>query len=383
MCGMATIPQQSTHYTRLSDFGAFQAHASTLCTREMAVLCAPEKLSPQRRRARSAMVTKLVRATKKKWINFAIRAGLTGALFFFLFRSFSWSLMFMALTHIHYGMVLVAGVVGAGGVVLSAYQWRSLLRTERIHFDLADLINLYVVGIAFSHFLPTGIGGDAVKALHVGRESRNSAGSLSAVMMCRITGFVGMLLVSSPVLVVWHDRFRPNFVMGFIFLCVLIGVLTCGVVLASLVLPNMMKASWKQNRIISLAINAGFAISASTCHVRSVGAAIAYSIVFWGVAILNCYSYAIALGIEIPLYFFCVAVPLIALISALPISINGFGVRENAFVYVFSTMHVPATTALLLAFLLDAQALFFGAIGSCIYLKMSGKQTTSPSDVEH
>jgi len=373
MCGMATLPQQRPHYTRLSDFGAFQVDASTLGTREMDVLGAPSDLQSQKRRTESGIVTFLVQVTKKKWG--IIRAGLTVAMLFFLLRSFSWPLVAMALSHIHYGIVLVACVVGAGGVVLSSYQWRSLLQTERIRFDLADLINLYVVGIAFSHFLPTGIGGDAVKALYVGRKSNNRTGSFSAVMMCRITGLVGMLLVSLPVLIIWHDRFYPKFVMGFVFLSMLIGALICGIVLASLLLPDLKKASWAQNRIFASIIDTGCAISASTCQLRSVCAAVAYSIVFWGVAILNCYSYAISLGIEVPLYFFCVAVPLISLISALPISINGFGIRENAFVYVFSTVHIPATTALLLALLLDVQALFFGIIGSCIYLKMSGKYT--------
>ncbi|GER86012.1 hypothetical protein KDW_01740 [Dictyobacter vulcani] len=48
-------------------------------------------------------------------------------------------------------------IIGLIGVMLSSYQWQSLLEGESIHIDLKRLINLYLVGIAFNHFLPTGM----------------------------------------------------------------------------------------------------------------------------------------------------------------------------------------------------------------------------------
>ena len=94
---------------------------------------------------------------------------------------------------------------------------------------------------------------------------------------------------------------------------------------------------------------------------------------FWLVAILNCYCYAEALRLNVPLYFYFFVVPLISLISFLPISINGFGLRETAFVYAFSTVHVASAPALLLALLMDMQALCFAVVGGGIYLTLGGK----------
>ena len=106
---------------------------------------------------------------------------------------------------------------------------------------------------------------------------------------------------------------------------------------------------------------------------RYLAIALVYGIIFWLLAILNCYAYGSALGIHVPSYFYIVAVPLIALVSFLPISINGFGLRESAYVYTFSTMHVSSAVALLLALLLDAQALLFGLAGGCVYLALLSK----------
>ena len=77
---------------------------------------------------------------------------------------------------------------------------------------------------------------------------------------------------------------------------------------------------------------------------------------------------------HVPFYFYCIAIPFVSLVTFLPISINGFGVRESTFVFIFSTMHVSSTSALLLALLMDAQVLFFGIVGGCLYLKMGKKK---------
>ncbi len=320
----------------------------------------------------------------RQWISFAIRVSVTLLLFAFLFKSLSWSTLLAALTHVHLAVLPVAVVVGVFSLVVSAYQWQSLLRSERIHVDLAKLINLYLVGMAFSHFLPTGMGGDVVKAFYVGRESGNSAGSASAVVMSRVTGFFGMMLVAFPALIIWHAHFTRNIVLLFVSLSLGVGSMIIGAVFSARLLPRLFKGKWAKRRLFASAIRIGDALSMSARRPRSLCVATLFGILFHVVACLNYYSFALALGMDVPLHFYFVAIPLASLAAFLPISINGFGVRESAFVYVFSTIHVAITTSLLLAFLVDAQVLCFGAIGGCIYLAMGSdkerttKQPTSP-----
>jgi uncharacterized protein (TIRG00374 family) len=316
------------------------------------------------------------RPARKKWLSFGIRLGFTLLLFAFLFKSFSWTDLFKVLTHIQLAVVLLGMAVGAFSIVVSSYQWRSLLHAERISIDLARLINLYLVGIAFSHFLPTGMGGDAVKAFYVGRESGNHAGSASAVIMSRVTGFFGMLLVAFSALIFWHGRFAQNAVIWFILLSLIVGGMIAGTILCASLLPRLFKDAPANRRIFATAIRIGNALSLATRRPRSLTVAILFGILFWIVGCLNYYGYALALNLSVPLYFYFVAIPLVSLVAFLPISINGFGLREGAFVYVFSTIHVPIATSLLLAFLMDGQALLFGAIGGCIYLFAGDRRRT-------
>lgn len=428
---MSDTLQETPVHTRLRDFGAFQVDISTFATREIATFegeakgtqsaqaipehevaiprvipvktplfaCASPlksnrskfggaiKLIPFRAsvtpgdttRSKSGMYSHSVpqeapRIRKKKWLTFSIRLALTLLMFALLFKSLSWSALFGALAHIRHSIMLVSLMVGSGGVVLSAYQWRSLLQGEQIRFDLAELINLYVVGIAFNHFLPTGMGGDTIKALFVGRESGNSAGSASAVILCRITGFLSMMLVAFPVLILWHEHLTSELIEWFGLLSLLVGSMIGGAIVAVGLLPRLFKEKWATVRVFASALRVGTALFMAAKRPRSMCIAILYGIAFWIAAILNSYAYADSLGIHASLYFFCVSIPLISLVSFLPISINGFGLRESAYVYAFSTIHVSAATALLLALLLDAQALLFGVVGGCLYITLLSKK---------
>src|SRR5260370_36940128 len=139
-----------------------------------------------------------------KRLKLILRTVISITLIAFLLKAVSWSTLFTTLAHSHQADMLMGLAVGILCIYLSACSWHALVQAERISTDLARLVNLYLVGIAFSHFLPSNMGGDVAKAYYVGRDSGNMVGSTSAVLMSRITGFIGMLLVTIPALFIWH-----------------------------------------------------------------------------------------------------------------------------------------------------------------------------------
>ncbi|HEY4383957.1 MAG TPA: lysylphosphatidylglycerol synthase transmembrane domain-containing protein [Ktedonobacteraceae bacterium] len=315
-------------------------------------------------------------------IRLSLQISITFGLLLTLCLSISWTTLFLALSHIHKSMLLVAVVVGAGGVVLSAYQWRGSLRAVRLYIDLTDLIKLYLVGIAFSHVLPTSLGGDAVKVLYVGYGDEERACSAGALLLCRISGFLAMLLIAVPALFIW--RAQLNSMLCF-WLCLLIGLIggaiSCAFLLFSLLhrfIGNYMQRSvWlKWLNPMRNSLCKPLWSPPALLHATASGW------IFWWVAILNCYCYASSLGLVVPFYFFLIAVPFVALVSFVPVSLNGFGLREGAFVFAFTTIHISSTHALLLALLLDFQALCFAALGVSLYVTI-GKGWRISSGLSH
>lgn len=311
---------------------------------------------------------------RSKWLKFGLRLGCTLILLAFLFKSFSWTSVLQKLAHLDDGEILIGVVIGLVGVILSSYQWHSLLEGEGIHIDLRRLINLYFVGIAFNHFLPTGMGGDVVKAYYVGKEAQNPHGSVSAVVMSRVTGFLGMLMVSLPALLIWHNLFASWIIITFTLACLAMCTALACVYFAVTLLPRLLKGKWIKYRAISTALDVGITMRESLKHPRALLGSLTFGICFHITATLNYYAVAYMLHLHIPLPFFFVAIPLVSLIAFLPTTINGYGLRENAFIGIFSTLHVDAATATALVLLMDAQGILFGLIGGIIYLFMHEKK---------
>ncbi len=334
------------------------------------------------------IATPVEQKKKKGWLTTALRFGVTILLFAFLFKNLDVAKLGATFLHINPSIALVGLVVGIYTLVVSAYQWQALLNAEKIPLDLTKLINLYMVGIAFNHFLPTSMGGDAVKIYYVGRESSNMPGSASAAVMSRITGFFGMLMVAYPILLIFHKQFTEQVVLLLLLLSLVVLAMVMGTfVFAGLFsrfaqvkkiqvafeshLPGFIRKKLNIGGILEKAIDIGNTLIMSAKKPRSMVIATLFGVMFHVVACLNYYSYGLALHIDIPFYFYMVAIPLVSLIGFLPISIGGFGLREGALILVFSTVHVAAATTLTLAFMMDVQMLFFAAIGGFMYLFMS------------
>jgi len=84
--------------------------------------------------------------------------------------------------------------------------------------------------------------------------------------------------------------------------------------------------------------------------------------------ILAAYSLAWAINLKLaPVYFFMV-LPMIWIITMVPISISGLGVREGAFVFFFAKVGVSDSAALLLSFLNFSQLIVLGLMGGIVYL---------------
>lgn len=380
---MGALPR--TRPARLRDYGAFETDISAWPTQKMVAVSAPGPVQKQAQvfpmSVEGVVGSDEGKPRKKalgKWLKLLGRPLLTCILLVLLARSISWQTLLDSLSSTQPSLLLVGMVVGAFGIVVSSYQWRSLLLAERIQSDLASLIHLYLVGLAFSHFLPTGMGGDAVKAMYVGRDSGNGPGSVSAVIMSRVTGFWGMVLLLLPVLLFWGAQFSSQLLLWLALLSLGVGgaialALSCAILLPRLTSSSKPALPWLRT-FLGKTVLMGDALKMALKRPTSLLSATCIGALFWLISCLNYYVYAYAIGITAPLHFYGIVIPFISLLAALPITINGFGVREGAFVYAFSLIHVPVSQSLLLVLLMDVQVLLFGVMGGGIYMLMGNKK---------
>ena len=108
--------------------------------------------------------------------------------------------------------------------------------------------------------------------------------------------------------------------------------------------------------------------SVYACGLKAIGGALAISLVFNILLIAVNYLIALSLGIEIPLWYFLLFIPLTSFLLVLPISLSGLGVREGAYVYLFAQAGVSAPLALAMSLLFYALNVATGLIGGVLYV---------------
>ena len=75
-----------------------------------------------------------------------------------------------------------------------------------------------------------------------------------------------------------------------------------------------------------------------------------------------------AIGLGIPLAAYCVAVPTVSLLTTLPLSIGGVGVREGGLAWMLASYGVSEELGVTLGLLWFSTNIASGLIGGCVYL---------------
>ena len=77
---------------------------------------------------------------------------------------------------------------------------------------------------------------------------------------------------------------------------------------------------------------------------------------------------ALGLRLQVPFSYFLIFMPVITLISMIPISLNGMGLRENAFVSLFGAVGVLSASSLAMGVLSSLVIVLSSIPGGIVYI---------------
>jgi uncharacterized membrane protein YbhN (UPF0104 family) len=87
-----------------------------------------------------------------------------------------------------------------------------------------------------------------------------------------------------------------------------------------------------------------------------------------GSSVVFYFAVAYALHLNVSLWDLAVIVPISFVVQLLPISVNGFGVREATFTFYFSRIGQPIESALLLSLVAQVLMMVFSLLGAMVYV---------------
>jgi len=291
-----------------------------------------------------------------------LKVCLSLALLALLLKQVGWEQTLETLGKARFPYLAAAFMLYLVGSVVRAYRWQILLSALRTDIPLARLTVLYFVGTFFSNFLPTGIGGDVVRIYELSRQSKRPIESVGTVLLDRATGLLVLFLIALMALLFSFQLIAPNLAAVIVLLC--LGS-WAGL---GLILKRDWLERWGLMKLMARIKPLGELYeSVTSCGPRAIGGALVISFVFNVLLIAVNYLIALSLGVNIPIWYFLLFIPLISFLLVLPISLSGLGVREGGYVYLFAQAGVSAPLALAMSLLFYALNVATGLIGGALY----------------
>jgi uncharacterized membrane protein YbhN (UPF0104 family) len=232
---------------------------------------------------------------------------------------------------------------------ISTLRWKIFLPQQ--HLKVSELFSLYLIGSFFNNVLPGIIGGDLIKIFMI-KEKAGLKKALASVFMERYTGLFALLLIGFAFFCLFYKNLPQHRLMWSVPLSFL------SFILASLFLLLLGKIKFfKEFHDYVLSFTR-----------KQILQAIFYSFLVQFTIIVS--VYVIFLGIDISVSFIevCIFLPIIILISMLPISVSGIGVREWCFIIFFGKSFGKAQVVAV-SLLWFMSQVFASLVGGVEYLK--------------
>ena len=258
-------------------------------------------------------------------------------------------------------------------VLISTWRWGLLLKAQGLDFTFGRLMSSFLVATFFNNFLPSNIGGDVIRIADTAPAAGSKTLATTVVLIDRGIGLLGLVLMAALGATA-GGRFEgsPAGVGA--------GMLWAGFGLAAMIatpallMPEafvrmlqplrIVHREWVDRRLDKLSVALGRFRESPAALAGCFAGAVAVQ------AALVAYYLAIAHSMQIPIGFaeLAVIVPITFIVQMLPVSLNGFGVREATFGFYFSRLGLPLESALLVSFMGAALIMLFSLSGGVTYI---------------
>jgi len=254
----------------------------------------------------------------------------------------------------------------------ACYQWKQLLEKQGVNMRYGKLLKLYHVGLFFNNFMPGNVGGDVKKVYDIrmqGGQDTVGAG-FTATVFDRLFGlfFITLFALAVGALFFIHDAEQRAFIWPSIWIFLSFCVMFAGLLsrrignffcrIAGKVLPEKIETRllrmfdrFQKFRSPRLWVNI-----------------ICLSMVTQSLRILVHFFCGIAIGVDLSISWYFYYIPLVAIVSALPISIGGFGPRELLAQSLFAKAGVPGLESVVIQLLAYFVSLVLSLFGAVVFL---------------
>jgi uncharacterized membrane protein YbhN (UPF0104 family) len=300
----------------------------------------------------------------KKWWRLLGSAVLVG----FVAWKTDWHKVAEAFRGLDVRLWLAALALQLATQVISTWRWRMFALPVGLGGSFRSYLSYYFVGMFFNLVLPTSVGGDVVRAWYLAHREGGGKGrrmpAVLSVLADRVSGVVVLAAVACVAAALFPYPL-PGWVKGIVATvgaAAFAGIV--GLPLLDRVLRSPRFASPRLERLHGA--TAGGMTYFRDGRLMAGTTALSIVVQVNSVIIMALIGAALHLPVH-PLYY-GILMPLVTLLTLLPVSVNGIGLREASTVALLVPLEVAPAEAVTLAFLLFAAQTAAALVGLIPYL---------------
>ena len=310
----------------------------------------------------------------RKWLAVAAKAAISVLLIWFLLDRVDVTKVVARARTLDTVDAMLCLIVLAVQTGLVTVRWWLVAQITDTALGLPAALRILLIGMFFNQTLPSSVGGDAVRVWLVTREGSSLGKAVNVVLCDRVLALVvlvGLIGATLPAIYARVDdeatRVALAALVGFGAIG-LIGFLIAGEGLARLL------QRWRFSRPFG-----NLASDFRRLFTRPAAIApLALSAVIHLLTVFTVMLLAWGLGIKAGFFDGMMIVPTVVLLTTLPISVAGWGVREGAMVAGFGLIGVPADGALALSVLFGLATIVISLPGGIVWLAGRSRGESPP-----
>jgi glycosyltransferase 2 family protein len=272
-----------------------------------------------------------------------------------------------ALSNAKFSYIAMCLLIYLVGQLLSSVRWALLARTVGFQNTLKDFAQYYFIGMFFSLFTPSTVGGDVGRVIYLAREGANrkpgggaTAFATISVWADRAIGMAVLVWIGAVALLLFPEYRLPQSIRYVTF------AISSGLLLGLILLPLLSRIMpGKEHRVGK---NLHLALQSYPRHWRALGNAMLISL---AVHFMQAWMHVLigrSLDFEVPWSYALIIYPLVGTFSALPVSLNGIGLREGGYLFLLNRIGVSSEHAIAFGLLWFIVVALDSMIGGLIFI---------------
>ena len=253
---------------------------------------------------------------------------------------------------------------------LCVLRWRILIRPLMPPPPLSRLCGIYCIGLFFNLTFPTIIGGDVVKVYYAGKPSRSYAENFASIFLDRDIGMFAMMIIACCAVFI-HPVSATGVPIPLLLWSVFLLFIIGNIAVFTPRFHRILNKTLQRPRFKRIAAKIDNVAGAFRIIGKCPAALWMSLVISFANQTLGCVAVwviAMSLNIHISLFYFLIFVPVVNLISMIPISLNGMGLREYSFLNLFGAIGVADESCIALGLLYSFIVILSSLPGGVVYI---------------